>query len=87
MILKSMGVGAYVGEIWTGILMFADDIILLAETKNDLEMMINKTNTFLKERKLSLNPSKCNYIVFNHHKQNQNQIIKDSIKIENEIKW
>ena len=64
MILKSMGVGAYVGEIWTGILMFADDIILLAETKNDLEMMINKTNTFLKERKLSLNPSKCNYIVF-----------------------
>ena len=79
-ILEEANLGIKTGDLWTGIILFADDIILLANSKSELEKMISMASSFLKEKKLYLNPLKCNFIIFNKN----NRPTKSSITIDGE---
>ena len=46
-------------------LMYADDLILLSETEQGLQDLINKVNAFCTERKLAINAKKTKVMVFN----------------------
>ena len=45
--------------------MYADDIVILAESENELQTYLNVLSTFCDEGKLSINPNKTKCIVFN----------------------
>ena len=55
----------YLGNTKVNALMYADDLILLSETKEGLQNLINKVNDFCTERKLSINTKKTKVMVFN----------------------
>ncbi|XP_065567446.1 uncharacterized protein LOC136031690 [Artemia franciscana] len=46
------------------LLLFADDIVLLAETKEKLQQLLEITEVYLEEKKLILNTSKSVVMVF-----------------------
>ena len=47
-----------------GLMLYADDIILLCEGKEDLESCIRIIESFFKERELTINETKCDFIIF-----------------------
>jgi hypothetical protein len=55
----------FLGDTKVNALMYADDLILLSETKEGLQNLINKVNDFCTERKLSINEKKTKVMVFN----------------------
>ena len=46
-------------------LMYADDVILLSESEEGLQTLINKVNVFCTQRKLAINAKKTKVMVFN----------------------
>ena len=44
--------------------MYADDVVVLSETENNLQVMLNTINTWCKKWKLLINETKSNVIHF-----------------------
>ena len=57
--------GFYLGNTKVNALMYADDLILLSETREGLQNLINKINDFCNKRKLTINAKKTKVMVFN----------------------
>ena len=45
--------------------MYADDVVILTESENELQTCLNELSSFYDEWKLSINPNKTKCIVFN----------------------
>jgi len=56
-------VGARICNIQVGCLFWADDIVLIAEDKTDLQKMLDIAATFAKQRKLEFNHDKSNVVI------------------------
>ena len=61
-------IGAKVQGQYINNLRFADDIVLLAETKEDLQFLVTRVNTFSKKFGLTINISKTEVQVINREK-------------------
>ena len=56
--IKRSGVGAKLGGKVLGGLLFADDLVLMAESVNDIQRLTTLTDKFMRERKLEINVAK-----------------------------
>ena len=65
----------YLSETQINALMYADDLILLSETKEGLQKLIDKVNDFCIERSLTVNSKKTKVMVFNRG----NKLVKADI--------
>ena len=53
--IKQLSLGVKCGEILVALLMFADDIAIMAETEEDLQCMLNKLHTLCESWQLHIN--------------------------------
>ena len=60
--------GILVGDVLIFILLYADDIVLLAESEEELQKMVAKLENFCKESQLYVNISKTNWMIFEKRK-------------------
>ena len=56
--LADLGVGCTIGEVFVSVLAYADDIVLLASTPNEMWMMLDKCDSYVKEFNIVFNASK-----------------------------
>jgi hypothetical protein len=56
--IKNLEVGVGIGGKKLGGLLFADDLVLMAESIQDLEKLVTTTDQFMKERRLEINVAK-----------------------------
>jgi len=64
-VIDSTGIGIKIGAIFVNLLMYADDIILISETKVDMQVLIDLTEKFGIAREIKFNPEKTNFISVN----------------------
>ena len=62
--MKSTGVGVVCGEDKVNILLFADDIVHLAENPNDLQVLLNGLSTWCKMNGMVINGTKSKIVHF-----------------------
>ena len=68
--LRNLGIGAYVGNIFSGIHVQADDVALVATTYKHLQIMMAKVYEYSCKWRFILHPEKTKVLVFNeplHH--------------------
>lgn len=63
--------GVKVGGGTLGCLAYADDIVLMAESKGEMEDLLHITNTYGKEWELKFSEKKCKVMEFNTEERNQ----------------
>ena len=56
--IKNLDVGVKIGGRKLGGLLFADDLVLMAENASDLEKLVTTTDQFMRERRLEINVAK-----------------------------
>ena len=68
--INALGKGVKCGDKKVSILLFADDIALIADTQEDLEFLLDFTYKYSLKWRFKYNYEKCNVIVFDneHHK-------------------
>ncbi len=62
--IKQTGIGVSIGNEKISLLAYDDDIVLLAETEEDLQQLINTLTDWCYKRKLQLNESKSDIVHF-----------------------
>ena len=62
--LRNTGVGCHIGNVFTGGLGYADDILLIAPTVYSLRSMLKVCDSFGFEFNVSFNPDKCQLLNF-----------------------
>jgi endonuclease/exonuclease/phosphatase family metal-dependent hydrolase len=88
--LETSVFGTKIGSVKTGVLMFADDLIIISESKKNLENMLKIIEKFCLKNEIKINAKKTQYIRFgNYECQNEDeyvhldgQLIKRVDKIE-----
>ncbi len=74
--LRASGIGAYVGDIYCGILVQADDVALLSLTPNDLQYMLDICFQYSINWRYKLNATKTKIIVFGETIRMYNKLCK-----------
>ena len=69
--LKDMDVGVTVNNTHVPILMYADDVVILANDEDELQCMLNLVNRWCKKWKMSINKSKTKAMYFRPKNVNQ----------------
>ena len=62
--IKSLDLGVEIGEEKLSLLLYADDIILLAESSSDLQLLLNALNDWCGRNHMSVNTEKSNVVHF-----------------------
>jgi len=62
--LRASGLGCYIFDMFVGCIMYADDIILLSGSLNDLQSMLNVYDNVSSQLLLKFNTNKCKCIAF-----------------------
>ena len=87
--LDKTGIGIKIGNININILLYADDIVLISNTKKEMQIMLELTGNFGNKIELKFNPTKTNYLAINEtHKTTNKQILNDlkiQLKLDNKI--
>ena len=65
--LQKSDLAAKIGDILISCLGFADDIVLVSESPENLQMLINKCESWAQENKMIFNTSRCKVMVFNRY--------------------
>ena len=61
--LEEEGLGVKEGDYWCGALLYADDIVLLGESPEELQKMLDRMGQYAEEWKFSFNASKSKTMV------------------------
>ena len=80
-ILSSMGIGCHLREIFVSILLYADDMALLAPSLNGLQKLLSATEQYCKTWDIMLNAKKSKNLYFGK-KHNPAKLHLDSKEIE-----
>jgi hypothetical protein len=67
--IKNLGLGVEVGEERLTLLLYADDIVLLAETEQDLQKMVSCIYEYSRKWRFELNSKKTQVVVFGKRKK------------------
>ena len=62
--IKKLNLGIAMGNLTLGVLLYADDLAILAENESDLQIMLNTLYTWCEKWKLRVNINKTNVIHF-----------------------
>jgi hypothetical protein len=82
-IIDNLKIGVRVGGQLVNILLYADDIVLLSETKHGMNEMLNAITKYGKTKEIKFNGNKTNLLIFN--KKNK-KLTKSEIRDETNIK-
>ena len=89
--IAKLDVGCRLDVLKFNILVYADDIILLAPSRSGLQILINKLYDCLSEINLEVNPVKSKYMIFSSKKRAYSNVpvFYDSVPLEyvNEMKY
>ena len=70
--LQKSSLGAKIGDLTISCLGFADDLVLTAESPENLQLLINKCECWVKKNLMTFNTDKCKVMVFNRPSSNLN---------------
>ena len=73
--MRSTGIGVACGEDKVNILLFADDIVLLAENPEDLQVLLNTLSIWCKLNGMVINGSKSNIVHFRTPSINRSDVV------------
>ena len=62
--VKGTGIGVRIQDLILSVLGFADDTMLLAETAEDMQRLLNVAERYANERGMKFNASKCKIMIF-----------------------
>ena len=62
--INSLGLGIKIGNLKLSILMYADDIVLLSDTADNLQKLLNHVYAWCRMWQLSINPVKTEVMHF-----------------------
>ncbi len=62
--IKDLNIGISIGDVKISILMYADNIVLLAENEKDLQCLLDKLNNWSLKWKMQVNQFKTNVVHF-----------------------
>jgi len=62
--LKASDIGINVGDDKICMLLYADDIVLLANNENELQILLSSLNDWCLQNDMSVNANKCNIVHF-----------------------
>lgn len=86
-----VGGGVNVGHLKVGMLMYADDIIMLAESRDTLQLMINRLQRYCQLWNLTVNLLKSQIMVFNRSGRTPNSEVwyfnREPIKVVKQYKY
>lgn len=86
--LESRGLGVHVKGQWMGSCFFADDIVLIGGSAQELQLMLDVAAGFAKKWHLRFNPKKCGVIVVGQKKREKRwRLGKDRLKEVDEYKY
>jgi hypothetical protein len=80
-IIDESGLGIEIGNLTINILLYADDIVLLAKNPADMQHMINLVETFGNSLEVKFNPTKTNYMVINGHLKQHQYLLNNALKM------
>ena len=66
--LRSAGIGCHIGTTFAGALAYADDVSLIAPTRNSLLQMLRVVNSFSRDYDVNFNASKSKLLLFSSSK-------------------
>jgi hypothetical protein len=69
--MRRLNLGITEGGIWVGMLLYADDMVLLADSPEELQKMIFSLESFCSQYRFRLNPSKSKSFVAGESKANR----------------
>ena len=75
--IHNTGVGCFVGEKFSSVLLYADDIVLLTPTRKAKQKLLNVCEEFGKDYCLKYNPDKSETIVFGDSSYNCNLLLNN----------
>jgi hypothetical protein len=81
-LLRNPHVGCYFGQLYAGVIVYADDIVLLSPSIKGLRLLINLTNTFAISHKLKFNPTKSFCVRFNKFIQSNSALPSNRIDLD-----
>ena len=82
------GIGCHIGSVSTAVLMYADDIALLAPTRSAMQRLLDICQRFGLEHNLSFNPEKSECIIFGSKYSNLDLYLNNKlIPIVNEVTY
>jgi hypothetical protein len=88
-IINKMNVGVKIGQLKVNLIMYADDIALLCETRSDMEKLLSAVDKYGKEKEIKFNGNKTNLLVFNKkiRKLNKKELEEEkiSLKLDDEL--
>ena len=76
--IKRDNLGVSVGDILVFILLYADDIVLLAENEEDLQEMVQRLETFCVQSQMNVNIPKTKIMIFERKTSQQTSSISIS---------
>ena len=79
MLLAKLEVGCFIGDIFVGILAYADDIVLLAPTANAMRLMLRKCDEYATEFSIMFNASKSKCLFVNCIRRRQLRLSNNPI--------
>ena len=68
-LLRNTGIGCHIGSIYFGIVAYADDILLLAPRRDALQRMVNISEQFMNDHKISFSATKTKCLYFGANKE------------------
>ncbi|RNA09871.1 RNA-directed DNA polymerase from mobile element jockey-like, partial [Brachionus plicatilis] len=74
--IDQLNLGVKVGKMLINIVLYADDILLMAESSDDLQTLANTTMEFGEKWQIKYNPSKTVLMAFGMPKKDKNKAIK-----------
>ena len=80
-------VGCYVGDVCSSVLVYADDIVLIAPSRTGMQKLLNVCQDFGREYNLLYNPDKCEVIMFGTNKNIKDLTLHSkTIPVKNKVK-
>ena len=73
-LIRNLNIGCHIGKLFLAILLFADDICLMAPTRSALQKMIDTCYDYCFKNGLSFNPFKSKVLVFSKQRVNLDEI-------------
>ena len=69
--INNLNIGIDIGREKVAVLLYADDLVLVAETEQELQTLLNELDTWCTQNKLSINQRKSNVVHFRPHRINK----------------
>ena len=74
-VLRASGLGCHVGNMYFGIVAYADDILLLAPRRDVLQRMVNISEQYMINHKINFSPTKTKCLYFGSNRDTVKKIV------------